>query len=48
MILLAMGTKRQGVNILKDLKKRKAKWLRDSATRMANAVEKDWKRYKES
>ena len=57
MILLAMGaeaanvhlgTKRQTVNILKDLNKRKANWLRDSATRMANAVEKDWKRYKES
>lgn len=41
-----LGTKRQAANILKDLGKRKAYWLRDSATRMARAVEKDWNRYK--
>ena len=41
-----LGTKRQADRILKDLNKRKANWLRDSATRMAAAVGKDWKRYK--
>jgi Uncharacterized protein conserved in bacteria (DUF2252) len=41
-----LGTKRQASNILKDLSKRKANWLRDSATRMSRTVEKDWKRYK--
>lgn len=43
-----LGTKRQTANILKDLSKRKANWLRDSATLMARAVEKDWNRYKKS
>lgn len=41
-----LGTKRQATNILKDLSKRKANWLRDSATRMSQAMEKDWNRYK--
>jgi Uncharacterized protein conserved in bacteria (DUF2252) len=41
-----LGTKRQADRILKDLNKRKANWLRDSANRMAAAVGKDWKRYK--
>jgi hypothetical protein len=43
-----LGTKRQAANIWKDLSKRKAKWLRDSATDMARAVERDWNRYKKS
>ena len=43
-----LGTKRQVANILKDLSKRKANWLRDSATHMAGAVEKDWNRYRKS
>ena len=43
-----LGTKRQVANILKDLSKRKANWLRDSATHMARAVEKDWNRYRKS
>ena len=43
-----LGTKRQTANILKDLSKRKSNWLRDSAIRMARAVEKDWSRYKKS
>jgi hypothetical protein len=41
-----VGTQRQAERILKDLNKRKANWLRDSANRMAAAVGKDWKRYK--
>jgi len=41
-----LGTKRQATSILKDLSKRKANWLRDSATRMSQAMEKDWNRYK--
>jgi Uncharacterized protein conserved in bacteria (DUF2252) len=41
-----LGTKRQATRVLKDLSKRKANWLRDSANHMAAAVEKDWKRYK--
>ena len=43
-----LGTKRQTANILKDLSKRKSNWLRDSAIRMARAVEKDWNRYRKS
>jgi hypothetical protein len=43
-----LGTKRQTADILKDLSKRKSNWLRDSAIRMARAVEKDWSRYKKS
>ena len=43
-----LGTKRQTANILEDLSKRKSNWLRDSAIRMARAVEKDWRRYKKS
>ena len=41
-----LGTKRQAANILEDLGKRKARWLRDAATRMADVVEKDWNRFK--
>jgi hypothetical protein len=41
-----LGTKGQATRVLKDLSKRKANWLRDSANHMAAAVEKDWKRYK--
>jgi hypothetical protein len=41
-----LGTKRQATRVLKDLSKRKANWLRESANHMAAAVEKDWKRYK--
>lgn len=43
-----LGTKRQVAHILKDLSKRKANWLRDSATHMARNVEKDWNRYRKS
>jgi Uncharacterized protein conserved in bacteria (DUF2252) len=43
-----LGTKRQTADISKDLSKRKSNWLRDSAIRMARAVEKDWSRYKKS
>jgi hypothetical protein len=41
-----LGTKRQAANILEDLQKRKARWLRDAAARMAEVVEKDWNRFK--
>ncbi len=41
-----LGTKRQASNILEDLRKRKTRWLRDAATRMAEFVEKDWNRYR--
>lgn len=43
-----LGTKRRPGNILKDLESRKPKWLRDAAARMAEVVEKDWKRYRKS
>ena len=42
-----LGTKSQTKNILADLKKRKRGWLEDAAVRMANILEKDWKRYRE-
>jgi hypothetical protein len=43
-----LGTKRQVANIQKDLRKRKSNWLPDAASRMAQLVEKDWKRYRKS
>jgi hypothetical protein len=43
-----LGTRRQVANIQKDLRKRKPKWLPDAAARMAQQVEKDWKRYRKS
>jgi uncharacterized protein (DUF2252 family) len=43
-----LGTKRQVANIQKDLRQRKPKWLLESAARMAQLVEKDWKRYRKS
>ena len=43
-----LGTKRQVANIQKDLRQRKPKWLQESAARMAQLVEKDWKRYRKS
>ena len=43
-----LGTRGRVANILKDLRKRKSKWLRDAAARMTRAVEKDWKRYRKS
>ena len=41
-----LGSRRQTRNILKDLQKKKASWVRDAATVMAKAVEKDWNRYR--
>jgi hypothetical protein len=41
-----LGTKGQSKRILKDLKKRKQDWLQDAAVRMAEVLEKDWKRYR--
>jgi Uncharacterized protein conserved in bacteria (DUF2252) len=43
-----LGTRRQVTNIQKDLRKRKPKLLPDAAARMAQQVEKDWKRYRKS
>jgi hypothetical protein len=43
-----LGTRRQVTNIQKDLRKRKPKWLPDAAGRMAQQVEKDWKRHRKS
>jgi hypothetical protein len=43
-----LGTKRQVANIEKDLRKRESNWLRDAGARMAQQVEKDWKRYRKS
>lgn len=43
-----LGNARQVTNIQKDLRKRKSKWLSDAAARMAQQVEKDWKRYRKS
>lgn len=43
-----LGTKRQVANIQKDLRGKKSNWLPDAAARMAQLVEKEWKRYKKS
>jgi len=41
-----LGSRRQVRNILVDLGKKKAGWLRDAAAEMAKVVEKDWDRYR--
>jgi uncharacterized protein (DUF2252 family) len=43
-----LGTKRQVVNIQKDLSKRKPKWLPEAGQSMAMLVARDWKRYRKS
>jgi hypothetical protein len=40
-----LGRERQTKNILKDLRRRKANWLRSAAKDMAKAMERDWKEY---
>jgi len=40
-----LGRGRQTKNILKDLSRRKANWLRSAAKDMAKAMERDWKEY---
>ena len=40
-----LGRERQTKNILKDLRRRKANWLRSAAKDMAKAMERDWKDY---
>jgi hypothetical protein len=41
-----LGTKSRTKEILKDLKMGKRGWLHDAAVHMADALEKDWKRYR--
>jgi hypothetical protein len=41
-----LGRKRQGRKILKDLNRRKPKWLRSAAKEMAKVVEREWREYK--
>jgi hypothetical protein len=41
-----LGSKRQVAAIQKDLRSRKANWLRSAAAEMAQMVEKDWKYYR--
>jgi hypothetical protein len=41
-----LGSKGQTKKILKDLKKRERKWLKDAAVQMAKVLEKDWQRYR--
>ena len=41
-----LGTRRQTNNILKDLRRKKANWLRDAAVQMTGVVEKDWDRHR--
>lgn len=43
-----LGTKRQTVKILHDLRRRKSDWLQDAAVRMARVMEKEWKHYRKS
>jgi Uncharacterized protein conserved in bacteria (DUF2252) len=42
-----LGSKRHLKNIVKDLRGRKANWLRSAAKKMAKVVERDWKEYKQ-
>ena len=41
-----LGDKRQRTKILHDLHNRKPNWLRDAAKEMAQAAERDWKKYR--
>jgi hypothetical protein len=41
-----LGTPKQIKNILKDLRRRKAKWLRVSGQSMAKIMKREWKNYK--
>lgn len=43
-----LGSTRQVKNILKDLHRRKPDWLRSAGKDMANAIEKDWKKYRQA
>jgi hypothetical protein len=40
-----LGRERQAKNILKDLRRWKANWLRSAAKDMAKAMEREWKEY---
>jgi hypothetical protein len=40
-----LGRERQTKNILKDLRRRKANWLRSAAKDMAKTMEREWKQY---
>jgi hypothetical protein len=42
-----LGSKRQVANILRDMRSRKSNWLRSAASDMANALEGDWKKYRD-
>jgi hypothetical protein len=41
-----LGTKAQRSRILKDINNRNPSWLHDAAERMADVLERDWKRYR--
>jgi hypothetical protein len=43
-----LGSKRQIINILRDLRRKKSNWLRSAARDMAKAMEGDWKKYSDS
>jgi hypothetical protein len=43
-----LGTKHRVKDILKDLRRRKSRWLQAASKAMAKAIEKDWKDYKNS
>jgi hypothetical protein len=43
-----LGTKRQVAKILRDLQRRRSKWLHSAAGDMVKAMERDWKKYRES
>jgi hypothetical protein len=43
-----LGSKRQVANILRNLRSRKSNWLRSAGKDMADAMEADWKTYKDA
>jgi len=43
-----LGSRHAVANILKDMRRRKANWLRSAARDMAKATERDWKKYLEA
>jgi hypothetical protein len=42
-----VGSARAIVNILKDLRRRKADWLRNAAKKMAKELKREWLQYNE-
>jgi hypothetical protein len=43
-----LGSRGQGKRIVKDLRRRKSKWLRAAAKDMVKTIEREWNEYRKS